>query len=109
MKQIKTVYKDINPRLSPASEVQEFDDAVNAALAEGWTLVNRGVLGPHVGEIYDYNRTFYAELEREIVERAEEEQAGEECDCGNCRYYGTAVYDFPCTDCKDCDKWEPKP
>lgn len=106
MKQIKTVYKDINPRLSPAGAVQEFDDEVNAALAEGWTLAKRGVLDPHVGEIYDYNRTLYAELEREV---AEEDQGEDDPHrCFNCKYGYTVG--GPCNDCDmDYDKWEPKP
>ena len=106
MKQIKTVYKDINPRLSPASEVEKFDGEVNAALAEGWTLVKRGVLDPHVGEIYDYTRTFYAELERKEQEETEE-------DCLLCKHFDKPDGEEPCSVCchgvpSYSSKWEPE-
>jgi hypothetical protein len=106
MKQIKTVYKDINPRLSPTQEVQEFDDEVNAALNEGWTLVKRGVLDPHVGESYDYHRTFYAELERKEQEETEE-------DCLLCKHFDKADGEEPCSVCchgvpSYSSKWEPE-
>lgn len=110
MKQIKTIIKVMNPRLDAAMEAQAFDDEVNAALEEGWTLVKREVLAPAVTDAYDYHRTLYAELERELVEEREQpEEQPEERECGNCRYYGTAVYDYPCTVCTDSNKWEPEP
>ena len=82
MKQIKTV---CNPSTEP------FDNEVNAALADGWTLTKRYILG---------SGYFVAELEREVITEAER------C-CENCRYYDTDPEAEPCASCSDdCDKWE---
>lgn len=93
MKQIKTIARNANA-------AEEFDAEVNKAIAEGWALVKRDVLRPYEGPTCLFFRMLYAELEREIVEKTMERE------CGSCRYCSTAVYDFPCTDCKDANKWE---
>lgn len=99
MKQIKTIMK--------ASEDWElFDEAVNAAIAAGWTLVKRDVLKPYEARTRLYVRTLYAELERETVEEKQSEP--KERICRNCAHHGTPVYDYPCTVCHDCDEWEPE-
>lgn len=48
-----------------AEEPHEFDELVNAAIAEGWELVKRDVLPPYESERNLWFRTLYAELERE--------------------------------------------
>lgn len=100
----------MDPRIVAAMEAQAFDDEVNAALKEGWTLVKREVLAPCVTEDYDYHRTLYAELEMEAKAKAEAKMdEPKERLCRNCAHYGTPVYDYPCTVCHDCDKWVPMP
>lgn len=59
MKQIKTIIKQY---------ADEFDEVVNAALAEGWTLTRREVLPPFEGERFYVVQKLYAELEREAEE-----------------------------------------
>ncbi len=83
MKQIKTIYEG-----SP----EKFDEQVNAAIAEGWTLDKRG--------LNQYG--FIAELEREIV--TEEEQT-----CENCKHYNKPAGAEPCISCTPEEgawKWE---
>lgn len=83
MLQIKTIHNT-----DPAA----FDEAVNTALAEGWTLTRR-LTGPGPG--------FVAELEKEIITE------GERC-CENCAHYEKGVGVEPCLSCsEDADKWEP--
>ena len=65
MLQIKTI---------TTAEPAEFDELVNAAIADGWDLVKRDVLPPFEGDTRFYKRTFYAELEREEEEPEEEEE-----------------------------------
>ncbi len=98
MKQIKT----IKNRLDNA---ELFDDAVNAALAEGWQLTKRKALMPKSqNEKMLTHIMLYAELEREIITEAER------C-CENCRYYDTAQGNEPCISCEDGElaptNWEP--
>lgn len=60
MKQIKT----IKNRLDNA---EDFDNDVNAALAEGWTLTRREVIRPNAHPVGETSFTMlYAELEREV-------------------------------------------
>lgn len=81
MLQIKTIRNT-----DPAA----FDEAVNTALAEGWTLTRR-LTGPD----------FIAELEREVI--TEEERS-----CENCAHYSKKLGEEPCLSCSvDADKWEP--
>lgn len=79
MKQIKTIYKNSS---------SAFDDQVNAALKEGWTLVRR---------TFDA-AGFLAELERE------------EPSCKNCKHFRTPLSQEPCRSCEDAngapDQWE---
>lgn len=90
MKQIKTILKGTD-------YLENFDAAVNKALAEGWTLTKREVLPP-----FDYyHRTLYAELEREVVTEAER------C-CENCAHFGISAAAEPCASCsEECSNWEP--
>lgn len=80
MLQIKTIRNT-----DPAA----FDDAVNAALAEGWILTRR-LAGPD----------FIAEMERETI--PEKEQC-----CENCAHYNKRGDEEPCLHCSEnADKWE---
>lgn len=83
MKQIKTITKQLDGSV-------QFDAEVNAALAEGWTLVKREVLQAYEGQTRVFYRMLYAELEREKK-------------CFNCKNIGTEA----CRECNDTlDKWE---
>jgi hypothetical protein len=82
MKQIKTICH---------ASTEIFDNEVNAALTDGWTLVNRYTLP---------SEYFVAELEREVITEAERT-------CDNCRYRDQEENMEPCRNCsKDADKWE---
>lgn len=82
MLQIKTIYKD---------SANVFDEEVNKALTEGWTLTRR---------TFDPNG-FLAELERETITDAEKS-------CETCKYWEQQPESEPCRSCsEDCDKWEP--
>ena len=86
MKQIKTILKGTD-------YLENFDAAVNAALAEGWTLTKREHIVPLRG--------LYAELEREAVTEAER------C-CENCAHFGASAVAEPCASCSEkCSNWEP--
>lgn len=67
----------------------EFDEAVNEALAEGWTLTRR-LTGP------DH---FIAEMETVVITEAEK------C-CDNCKYSEYAAQTFPCCACEDASHWK---
>lgn len=99
MKQIKTIYEDLtNPKA-----LDNFDNEVNQALAEGWTLTKRDVLKPYESETTCWHRILYAELEKEIITE-------DERDCSNCRYRDVDEYAHPCIECDPdgtgVDKWE---
>lgn len=79
MLQIKTIR-----RVDPC----EFDEAVNAALADGWTLTRRLT-----------GTDFVAEMERVII--TEEEKF-----CDNCKYCDCSAEAIPCKDCFDASHWE---
>lgn len=84
MKQIKTV---INPGAS------QFDEAVNAALAEGWVLIKR--------YLSHTDHAFVAELEREVITEAER------C-CENCLHCDKDPSAEPCFSCSEtASEWEP--
>lgn len=95
MKQIKT----IKNRLDNA---EDFDVAVNTALAEGWRLTKREVIRPlSQGSGHLTYIMLYAELEREEITEAER------C-CENCAHCGKRGDEEPCLHCSDqADKWEP--
>lgn len=80
MKQIKTIRR---------AEPEDFDREVNAAFAEGWTLVRRSL----------YPDGFLAEMERDIITDAEK------C-CDNCAYCDYPNTRKPCADCDDASHWE---
>ena len=80
MKQIKTIR-----RAAP----EDFDEEVNAALLDGWTL----------GKRYLSDVGFVAELEREEITEAEK------C-CENCKYCEATPEDIPCRNCIDASHWE---
>ena len=67
MIEIKTIFRKID-------ESEIFDDRVNEALADGWELVRRDVLVPHVSDRFTL---LYAELER-VIETEEEEEEPED-------------------------------
>lgn len=80
MLQIKTIR-----RADPC----EFDEAVNEALLEGWTLTRRHVFPDH----------FVAEMEQVIITEAEK------C-CDNCKHCFTREDKEPCVKCEDASHWE---
>ena len=81
MLQIKTI-KEPDPNV--------FDDTVNRALAEGWTLARR-LTGP---------TDFVAELEKVVI--TEDERT-----CENCRHQFELPDREPCLSCSgNCSNWE---
>lgn len=64
MVEIKTIFIKID-------DCEKFDKLVNEALAEGWELVRRDVLVPHVSDRFTL---LYAELERVIETESEDEE-----------------------------------
>lgn len=80
MLQIKTIYD---------TEPEKFDEKVNAALAEGWTLTKR-----HLASC-----GWNAELERVIITE------DEKC-CDNCKHGDKQATVPPCNFCEDASKWE---
>lgn len=98
MKQIKTIVHKLYNET-------DFDEAVNKALAEGWTLIERKVLQPqaqpHSREHF-VNSMLYAELEKHIITEAEK-------NCDNCAHCNLPPDREPCLSCSDDgDKWEPE-
>lgn len=98
MLQIKT----IKNRLDNAAS---FDEAVNAALAEGWQLKKREVLQPKAqSENMQTYTMLYAELEKVVITEAER-------GCANCKYYEQQPESEPCRSCDDGmvapTNWEP--
>ena len=67
MVEIKTIFIKID-------DCEKFDERVNEALAEGWELVRRDVLVPHISDRYTL---LYAELER-VIETEEEDEEPED-------------------------------
>lgn len=94
MKQIKTIIKRTD-------DWGLFDEEVNKAIAEGWTLVKRDVLHPYEGHTYVFTRALYAELEREVVEKKQTERI-----CETCAHFDELSHRPPCCECMDEDKWE---
>jgi hypothetical protein len=90
MKQIKTIKNRLDNN-------EDFDVAVNKALADGWILVKREVLVPNTPDRFTM---LYVELEKEVVTEAER------C-CENCLHFENASTLEPCASCsEDCNKWE---
>lgn len=81
MLQIKTIRR---------TDPERFDDAVNEALADGWTLTRRCLVP----------EGFIAELEKVIITEAERT-------CENCRHRDTPPEQEPCFSCSEtCSEWE---
>lgn len=92
MKQIKTIMREIKlPEI--------FDKEVNAAIAEGWTLVKREVLQAYDAPARIHFGLLYAELEREFVKQVPH-------DCQTCAHVDKHVGLPPCDNCHSADKWE---
>ena len=77
-------------------ESEVFDEGVNTALLEGWTLTKRSVI-----QVSSTAWKLYAELEKVIITEAEK------C-CDNCRYYALDSNMEPCRHCNDASHWEPE-
>lgn len=121
MKQIKTIVFRMN-------DAEDFDRQVNAAIVEGWTLIERKVLRPHTEGKYTM---LYAELERftepdetedspltNLIENlaafvgamSEKAKPKEEpvvhC-CANYKHFDTSANMEPCLSCSDsASNWE---
>jgi hypothetical protein len=97
MKQIKTIAHRMD-------NADLFDEAVNAALAEGWQLTKREVINPMAqSEKLLAYVTIYAELEREVI--TEKEQT-----CDNCKHLENRADQEPCLSCNEnCSHWEAMP
>ncbi len=96
MLQIKTIKHPFNHSTT-------FDEEVNIALAEGWRLIKREVIGPHPIKTEAFNVwiMLYAELEKDVITEAER------C-CENCAYCDCDATLEPCVSCDDdASKWEP--
>lgn len=63
-KQIKTVIYNID-------YARDFDEAVNEALADGWTLIHREMRTPRIP---DRKTLLYAELEKEVGDKSDGEE-----------------------------------
>lgn len=96
MRQIKTIYKIMDPKIMSGIEIGDFDRQVNEALQEGWRLIKREVFHPDGSTDYDYHRTLYAELERDVA-------TADDRGCGNCRYANTPCSCEPCVYCTNKD------
>lgn len=82
MKKIKTIQE---------RKPEDFDDAVNAALNDGWKLKWSKVTSDLIGALY---------LAR--MEKCEKS-------CEDCRFLGKLLIEEPCIDCgADFSKWEPE-
>ena len=79
MLQIKTIH---------TQSATDFDERVNEALADGWTLARR-LTGPDA---------FVAELERELPGEIEQT-------CETCKHFELENYEEPCAHCNG-DCWE---
>ena len=88
MLQIKTIGDQLG-------NAEDFDKAVNAALAEGWTLTKREVMLPRAHAPGTYTHPLlYAELEREVITEAER-------GCPNCKHFDLDSNAEPCRSCND--------
>ena len=99
MKQIKTIFKRMDPKTVDVLEVQDFDRQVNEAIAEGWKLVKRDVFHPLDTQEYYHPRVLYAELEKDTITEAEK------C-CDNCKFCDCAPSSYPCARCEDASEWK---
>lgn len=86
MKHIKTIHRRID-------ESAQFDNEVNAALEEGWTLTKREFVASYC--------VLYAELE--LVTITEEEKC-----CENCLHCDNTANQPPCDRCIDASHWLPE-
>lgn len=97
MKQIKTIKNRLDNN-------EEFDNEVNTAIKEGWTLVKRDIILPIAqSPLTTFYTMLYAELERDVYNEGDKKY------CKNCKHDGTLfVPGSPCPKCKKFDKWEAK-
>lgn len=88
MLQIKTIADSLD-------NVWNFDDEVNAAIAEGWKLTKRTMMMPQAHATGTYTHpVLYAELERDVITEAER-------GCENCKHCDLDGSAVPCRECKD--------
>lgn len=71
-----------------------FDEQVNTALMEGWTLIKREVI-----QTSPTTWKLYAELETVVITESEK------C-CENCLHFEKDGSDLPCNACEDASNWE---
>lgn len=99
MLQIKTIADSLD-------NVWNFDDEVNAALAEGWKLTKRTMMMPQAHATGTYTHpVLYAELERDVITEADRV-------CENCKHCDLDPNAEPCRNCNDGPNnypthWEP--
>ena len=86
MKQIKTIRR---------MGSEDFDNEVNAALAEGWELMKRETL--LIGT--ERSLLHCAEMEREIITKAEQS-------CENCKHRDDPPSSHHCIDCDTKSNWK---
>lgn len=106
MKQIKTIYKTMDPKIVGPLEVEDFDRQVNEALQDGWKLVKRDVFHPNGNTSYDYHRVLYAEMERDDC-------VPKYASCDNCAHLITEEIPSEaamrrCFGCKQMSRWAPR-
>ena len=90
-KQIKTIVWGIG-------YTEGFDEEVNKALEEGWTLVRRDVR----------ESILYAELEKSDDPQEEPSSGERRVCCETCKYANVFLDVHPCCDCYNHGSWEPK-
>lgn len=75
-------------------ESETFDEKVNTALMDGWTLIKRDVV-----QASPTTWKLYAELEKVVITESEK------C-CDNCAYSDAPSHAWPCNDCEDASHWD---
>lgn len=86
--------------------MNKFDEEVNQALAEGWELVRRDILPAGEGPSRYWERTLYAELEREA--EPEEEEEPEDDSTAEWALIRNPVTPFKCSKCGHKNEDAPK-
>lgn len=88
MLEIKTIMHSV-------TYLTKFDEDVNQALADGWELVRRDILPAGEGPSRYWERTLYAELEREV----EPEEEPEDDSTAEWELVRDPAYPFRCSKC----------